>query len=284
MGSTIAGNGRGFSTDLWYGFDVDSIFIDRDENVGFGIHPNFACFDRAVDAAAPTVFYGPDGARGYADSTSASIAQIAALMGGAVRLATGATQYQEAWLQWGGATGSPFVISDTDAVNLDLRLEMAVRVSNSAFANQALFVGLAEEGSAAADFITDLGAMADKDFIGWFLSGDNGLDFVYRKAGQAMQTHAASWKTLAIDTWYHFGLEWDTDTDTVTPWYGTGDRSTTPMAQDKTSIITSTTVATATFPDGSYMSPIIGTKGLGTANVQIDCRLLGVAQLAPAAD
>ena len=102
MTSAIAGNGRGLSSGLWTDFDADSIFIDGDENVGYGVHPNFASIDFAVDAAAPTVLYGSGGARGYADSTSASISPIASLMGGALRCATGTTQYEEAWVQWGG--------------------------------------------------------------------------------------------------------------------------------------------------------------------------------------
>lgn len=289
--SLIRGNGRGLSTDLWsddysgMGDYTEDILVARNENVGYGIHPNLASVDFAVDAAAPTVFYGSEGARGYADGTSASISQLSG-MGAGIRLSSGTTQNEEASVQWCGGAGAPFVISDTTAQNRAMVMEWAIRATAGSFANMAGFFGLAEAGQAGADFLVDTtGAIKSNiSHIGWHWGADANVDWIYGANGAASQVHAATWKTLTTATWYHFGLIWDVVTDSVTPWFGTGDRLTTAMAADKTSLINSTTVATATFPDGEYMAPIFAVKGLGTADVTLDCRLMAIAQLAPAAD
>lgn len=280
----LTGNGRGLSTNLWDDFDAVGVFIAQNENIGYGVKPNLRSFDVAVDAAVPTVLYGSEGARGYID-TGAVIQQLPAVMGGGLRFVTDGTQYDEAWLQWGGSGGSPFMISDTLANNRELVFEAATRMTTTVSAEDIdVFVGLAEEGSAVADMIANDGGMADKDLIGFeFTTGEN-ANWVYRKNGQAVQTPGSSWQTLVNNTWYHFGFRFDTDSDSITPWFGTGDRTTSAMNPDKTSQITSADIAAATFPDGEGLSPIIGVKNqLGVA-VTLDFRLLACGQLAPAAD
>lgn len=281
--------GIGLSYPLWKNFPMLESLIFRDHNVGYGIYPNLASFDSAVDAGAATVRYGSDGARIYVDAGCA-VHQLPGAnggIGGGIRMSTTAVDNVEAWIQWCGANGSPFIISDTAAEMRDLVFEACFRIDTVADAKCGFFIGLMESGCAAADTITDAGAMADKDFIGfWRREGDGDkLDIVYQKSGQTMVTHKADWKTIAADTWYHVGLRWDAGAKTITPWFGTGDRSTTKMAADTTNKILASDISSTTdyFPDSEALAPIVGLKNATNVQYNLDLRLLACAQASPAA-
>ena len=279
--------GAGLTQDLWKNFPKDEILTFRDLNSGFGVYPNLASFDVAVDAAAATVLYGSDGARGYIDSSS-TIAQLTHAEGGVtggIRLFATADN-EETWMQWGGALGSPFVISDTAAELRDMVFEVAFRVANITTAKYGFFTGLMEEGSASADTIADDGTLADKDYFGFFKPEGNtsGIDIVYRKSGQTAVEHVGDWKTIAANTWYHMGFKWDSLAKTITPWFGTGDRSTTIMAMDRTNRVIGSDISDTTdiFPDSEGMAPIVGLKNAHADDAYLDIRLLACGQVAPA--
>ena len=194
--------GRGLTYDLWRNFPLDQI-RRGDLNVGYGVFPDLVAFDSAVDAAASTVRYAP-GARIYVDASS-SIQQITGQIGGGIRLFNTADN-EECWIQWGGATGAPFAISDSDP--RELIAEFAFKKNAIDDTKGGWFLGLMEEGRAAANTITDAGAIGDFDHIGFKLPEDDGdvIEFVYAKSGQAAVIKAADWKTIAADTWYHVGF------------------------------------------------------------------------------
>ena len=279
---TLTGNGRGLSTDLWTGFDVENCLFGN-ENIGYGVKPNFACVNYAVDAAVPTVLYGSDGSLAYKDANM-SIDQLD-VAGGALRI-SGATQNEEAWVRWGGADGAPFVVSDTAAASFDLVMEVAFRPTyTAAWTDLEFFIGLVEKDYGPADFIANGGGLAQKSYLGFHQDAGDHLDIVYGKNAGAGVVHEASWKTLTSGTWYHLGFKFDASTLTITPWWGTGDRSTVAMASDNTSLIASTAIDDADFPDGVEVAPVVGMKCMNAGvGGSLDVRLLACAQLAPAAD
>lgn len=274
----------GLTYDLWKNFPVGRILGLKDRSAGYGVMLDPSSFDCAVDAAAATVLYGTGGIRGYID-TGCTITQTTMATGGpggAVRLATTTTDNIEAWIQFGGATGSPFRISDAATEAADLIFECEFRISSVTDTNCGFFIGLMEEGCAAADSITDAGALADKDYFGFHrleADGDK-LDIVYKKNGQTAVSHKADWKTIAAATWYRVGFRYDAASKSITPWFGTGDRSTTVMAPDKDNKVIATDIASATdiFPDAEGMSPIIGIKNATNVAYTLDIRVLACAQ------
>ncbi|MHA2345052.1 MAG: hypothetical protein ACXADW_24690, partial [Candidatus Hodarchaeales archaeon] len=109
------------------------------------------------------------------------------------------------------------------------------------------FVGLAEEGSAAANFINDSGAdIADKDVIGFvqWEANEDTVQVLYQTAGGAfVDTFAVAITTAEMALQIYF------DGDSTLTFY-----------KDGTSLGTLLTTASL-FPDGEELSPIIATKG-----------------------
>ena len=276
---------RGLSYNLWRNFPVAQVLMLRDLNAGVGVYPNLASFDSSVDAAAATVRYGSDGARIYVDASS-TIKQLTKAQGGqagGIRIFNTADN-EEAWIQWGGDAGSPFCISDLAAEAAELVFEMAFRTDTITDSKAGFFLGLMEEGCAAANTITDAGALADKDYIGFHrLEGDGDtLELAYKKNGQTAQTVKTDWKTIAVNTWYHVGFRYNPINKTVRAYFGTGDRAT-RMRADDTNIITAANIEANTFPDGEGLAPIAGGKNASADDHNLDLRLVACGQRALAA-
>jgi hypothetical protein len=109
------------------------------------------------------------------------------------------------------------------------------------------FVGLAEEGSAAGDFINDSGAdIADKDVVGFvqWEANDDTLQVLYQTAGG---TFCDTFQTVITTAAMELGIKFDGDS-TVT-FYKNG------------TALGSIYTTQALFPDGEELSPIIATKG-----------------------
>ena len=184
--------GNGLSYELWKNFPVVESLALRDLNVGYGVYPDLVSFNTTSGGAAT-----------YTDSSS-TIAQLTEAqggVGGGIRVFNTADN-EEASIQWCGGAGSPFRISNVAGEERELVFECRFRTDVITDAKAGFFIGLAEEGLAAANTITDAGALADKDAIGFHrLEGDGDtLDFVYQKAGQTAQTVKADWKTIAAST------------------------------------------------------------------------------------
>lgn len=273
---------KGLTYDLWKNFPVTEALILRDLNAGFGVYPNLVSFN--VEQGNNDIL-GPDGLaiRKDTENTVLQLTKATGGQGGGIRLTQHATDNHETYLQWCGMGGSPFTISTTANQDRELIFEVAFRTNTITNDRMGFFIGLAEEGLAVADTMNDTGGvMADKDFIGIQRQEGDGenLDILYRKEGQDQQTFKADWKTIAVNTWYHYGMRWNPINKTIAFWFGTGDRSTTPMRRDGDNVMTATQVAAATFPNGEGLAPFIGVKQAHTTESTLDIRLLACAQAA----
>lgn len=134
------------------------------------------------------------------------------------------------------------------------------RVAYASITNAAnILIGLAEEGAAAANFISDTGNdIADKDVVGFVIwEGDpNAIDCIHQKAagvfadpGLAAVPVAGTYLTLGL---YFDGVE-------TVGYYVNG------------SVVQTADLDTATFPTGEELSPILALKnGAADATLEID--------------
>jgi len=220
------------------------------------------------------------GYKSYQDS-GCTIAQVADAKGGVAKLSfdgTGAND--EIWLQSGGSAGVLGAISDTAGAAHVTAFEC--RVKFSAVANSTLcgFVGLAEEGLAAADTKTDTtGVFADKDCIGFDVVAADGdaLNFIYQKAGQTLQTKISGVQALVADTWYNLGFIYEPDAPC-------------PPAKrikvyvdgvEQSTYVTATNIAAATFPDGEELAFLLGGKQVPESAANIQCDWWQFGQVIP---
>jgi hypothetical protein len=177
-----------------------------------------------------------------------AITQPASLTGGVIEVPCGNTDNDEYYTQLGLATNEPFVIGGAAGIANGYPVYFGARVKALEHADEAYFVGLAEAGCAAANFLTDnSGVVADKDFIGFntLTATPDAWNMTWKKSGQAVQTTAG----VAVNAadWHIFEFFYDGST-TVT-FFIDGVASTT----------TATTTA-ATFPGAEEMSPILAVK------------------------
>jgi hypothetical protein len=202
------------------------------------------------------------GYKSYQDSGN-TISQVADKKGGVLKLYLDATDNDEAWLQSCGSSGVLGAISDTAGDDHLTVFECRFQISSVADDVAATFLGLAEEGCAAADTKVDnTGVLADKDYIGFNTvhtnSGTAGtnaaMNFVYRKSGQTAQTKIATLQTLVANTWYKMGFVYD-------PLEPTSRRITVYVDNvEQSTYVTGTNIATATFPDAEEMAFLAGLK------------------------
>jgi len=271
--------GAGNNYDMWNLFPRSEIF-GGDRNAGFGIRERFTNFGAiAPSAGGDTAYTAHQGFSAYVDTTTAagSIKQLTEV-GGGIRLTAGTTANHETWLQAGGTTGAPFSISD--AAPKDLVFETMVRFASIANSKAAWFIGMGEEGLAAADTMADTtGILASKDLIGFqrVLGDGDALDFVYRLAGQDLVVKAADILTLEADTWYRIGFRFQTSPGAVRiiPWVND--------VKKASSCITATEIAVATgdaFPDAQPMNFLAGGKAVAAEAHTMDIRWLDLAQVA----
>ena len=271
--------GAGNNYDMWNQFPLTEIF-GGDRNAGYGIRERFTNFG-SIDPgiAGDTAFKAHQGYSAYVDTTTAagSIKQLTAA-GGGIRITAGTTANHETWLQAGGTSGAPFVISD--AAPKTLVFEWAIRFASIANSKAAWFTGLGEEGLAAADTMADTtGVLASKDYVGFVrnLADGDALDFVYRLAGQTAVVKAADILTLEADTWYRIGFKFQTAPGAirVVPWVND--------IRDAANSITAAEIAVATgeaFPDAQPMSPLFGGKAVAAEAHTMDIRWFDIAQVA----
>lgn len=195
----------------------------------------------------------------WVSDTAADGITLPKVAGGVVNVATGGVDNNETYLQLGGAanvTNAPFSITNAS----DKALWFEARVKSLQHADEAVFIGLAEEGSAVANFLADhSGVPADKDYIGFRYKTDvpTAWDVAWKKNGQAEQEIAAA--AVNADDWHTFGFYFDGE-------------STVTFYIDRVAHATVATTSAATFPSGELMAPIIAVKtGAAAArNVQVD--------------
>lgn len=215
-----------------------------------------------AQASNAAVYTGNHGWFSYED-TGDAVTQLATDVNGVLNVSIAATNNNETWLQAGSATTVNFcprlVADGGTSIFYEARVNMSTLVGN-------MFVGLAEEASAAANFIADAsGTMADKDYIGFLVDEDapTVCRFVYHKASGTAVDVVTSAHTFVADTFVKLGFIIDMDeTDTAKriKAYVNGVES--------SSYGTDTQFTNTTdFPSGEELAPIFGGKNNNAAKV-----------------
>jgi len=250
--------GRGLSPRIWARVAGQSLSPDGLTN-GFLWQEDFLSFGGTVTTNVGTY---SGGFKSYED-TGGSIAQIVGIPGGAIKITTDGTDNDEMWMQTGYSAGTMVSITDTAGSEKLVAFEARVRFTQVGNTYNA-FIGLSEEGLAAADTVTDAGALASKDLIGFAVLEADGdaLSFVYRKAGAAVQTVLTT--AIAADTWYDIGFIYDpkeVPSKRIKIFIDNVEQST---------YVTATNIAAATFPDGESLAVLAGVKNGSAAASRID--------------
>jgi len=234
---------------VWKDMPLDSILMGN-ARVGYGLSDDFVL--APTSATAPSsVAFGNYVAYGDAGTT---IGPYTGGVGGALLLTHDGNDNDEISVQ---VNGAPFLISDTSGS--DRKLVFEARVQKSSVTNDvmAMFLGLGEEGLAAANTLVDTtGALASKDFIGFHVDQADGdsIDFVYRKAGQDAQVLISGVSAMVADTAINLGFVYDPE--------AAADKRIKVFVNgvEQGTYVTATQIAAATFPDGEELAPLFATK------------------------
>ena len=205
------------------------------------------------------------------DATVGSILPLATETGGVIRFLTSTDTSDGAdhdtTLTCCGNVGTQAVISDTAGSDKKLIFEARWRPTSVTDADGSIFVGMTEEGCAAANFpITNANpqVVGDKDLIGFFIGEDDNdaLDIVYRKSGQAIQSLFTYGTALSAATYIKTGFVYDPKAETskrITFYINGVEQST---------YVTSTQIAAATFPDAEELVMTASIKGSANNDAQ----------------
>ena len=186
------------------------------------------------------------------DTATDAITLPISVTGGVVQLATGAGDENETYLQLGGAacvTNAPFVIAGALGAANTYPLYFGARVKALEHTEEGVFIGLAEEGAAAGNFLTDVtGIIADVDFVGFNIlqATANRWNATWNMGGGA-GIQAITAVAVNADDWHVFEFWYDGAT-TVT------------FFIDGVAHATTAATTAATFPYAEEMSPIMGLK------------------------
>lgn len=259
--------GRSLSPRIWTKFYGQGGSPDGAANA-YGAADDFLSFNGTVSANVGTYSSQGGGYRSYED-TGNSISTIATEVGGVLRITTDGTDNDESWLCAGGATNVQGKVSSTGGRML--AFEARIRLGQAV--TQNMFIGLTEEGCAAADFITDAGAMGDKDLLGfWILEGaSTSLRFGYRKQGSALQALATA-ATISASTWYKVGFLYspsEVESKRIKFFLDNVEQST---------YVTQTQLAASLFPSGEELNFLAGVKNGAASATALDIDWYQVAQ------
>lgn len=241
LGANMSFRDQGLSpaagTSIW---ELCPQLASLDPAVGFGF------FDDFVTLAVDDTTSNPSGCLFSSDTATGGITLLKAA-GGVLNVACGDTDNNETYLQfgaYGSATAAPFVI--TNAGGKPVFFE--ARIAAGQHADMGAFIGLAEEASAAANFLVDnTGAVADKDFIGFNILAATpaAWNVTWRKAGQTTQVVTGA--AVNADDYHIFSFLFD----------GT---STVYFYVDRVLVSTQALASATTFPSAQALAPIIGVK------------------------
>ncbi len=257
---TGQGTNRGLSPNIWSRLmggmsSPDSLLT------GYFNGDDFTCFGDTYAVAANLGRYaGEAGAYRSYEDTGGSITQIATEVGGAITLATDGTDNDEMWIQPGHATSVFGKVYPTTPK----MLLFEARFKQSGIATINTFCGMSEEGLAAADTISDAGALADKDMLGfWVLEGAaSALKYGWQKASGGVITLGTA-ATLVADTYVKVGFAYD-----PSPHIKPANRLTFYVNNAELSVYgTDTSLAASTFPSGEELNMLFGGKN-GTSSAR----------------
>jgi len=192
----------------------------------------------------------------WAGDAGAVFAQSAISLGGIIAITPATGSNNETYHQL-GELGTEVFIEYTDSSYLRSWTEFYFATDAVTDAG-IIFVGLAGEGSAAADFLNDSGAdIADKDVYGFcvFEANPDTLEFIYQTTGSGFGRDTL--RALTAGQYYRCGLYFDGDT-TLAVWV------------DDTLRVSHSVLATGS-PNEEELSPIIAVKnGAADKTVNVD--------------
>lgn len=220
----IAGAGRQFTAELWDGFDPSA--FQRNPAMGHFFQDNFLTPPVFAANSAAGSNYG--NYNGFTSGTAGTTIGFSGLQGGGVRLAS-TTQNEMNSLQFGVYGNRPFQFVSTQEDDTwtmygadgtaqgythtaRIRFETRAAVNSVTAGDQSIFIGFSGV-LAAADL--DTGTTGDvvttKPFVGFQAIGPTAnatLQFICQNA-TATPTVIATMGTLAANTWFTCGLDWD---------------------------------------------------------------------------
>ena len=206
--------------------------------------------------ALPTSSGSAGGWKASGDATY-GIAAAAGTTGGKVEFTTATGSNNELYIQL-GTLGTETYIEYVKSSGKKSWVEFAVAYPSITNAANT-FIGLAGEGSAAANFINDNGAdYADKDLVGFVIweADPDAIDVNYQITGSGFADGGLSGVPVA-GTQLRLGIYFD-GAETVTFYHN-------DVA------VQTVDLDTATFPTGEELSPIIALKnGAGDAAITVD--------------
>jgi hypothetical protein len=201
VGGLSADTSVGPSRNLWQKCPWDQII--RDPNIGYAFWDDFLNFGTHVSDQDVQQYSS------YID-TGVTIKQLATEVGGVIEVAGNDADNDEGSISTGGNSG----VMGKVTASSGKPLWFEARVKKASIADNALafFIGMSEEGLAAADTLAnDTGEVASKDFIGFqtlHAEGETILG-IYRKAGQNKGTVTGATATLVADTYIKVGFYFD---------------------------------------------------------------------------
>ena len=253
--------GNGPSPQIWANCPV--LDIMEDPNKGYHFFDDFLQF--LEDTGGWLVAGAND-----------TCAYVATEVGGVINVGATGADNDEGYLTSGNNEAGMVKVYTTTP----RKMWFEARVRTTSIVDQAVFIGLAEEGLAAADTLSnDDGDLASKDFVGFHAdtAAPTLLDCVYREAAATGIVPKASAQTLVAATWYKLGMYFD---GTYLHYYVDG------VEESLTSTITGVDVdkglkvsAATDFPDGEELAVLIGVHDGEGAAKSIDIDWVRVAQL-----
>ena len=257
MAAHIGQRGSKLSPRLWQRL-IDTDLTPDGSNAGNLLVDDFNSFPNLTVTTAAGQLQPPNGYHAYieADATVGSIKQNPADPS-VITLLTSTDaadgDNHDTVLGTNGNTGTLGVISDAAEAAKLLICECRFRLNSVTNGDGSIFMGLGEEGLAAANtpIADDTGhKVSDDDLIGFFIGEDDNdaLKFVYRKNGGAIQTVLTHPTALVADTWYNAGFIYDPSA---------------PASQkirifvnnvEEITKVTADQIAAATFPDGEELA------------------------------
>lgn len=176
---------------------------------------------------------------------------------GVMEVAGNDADNDEGHLATGGDVGGWIVISDTAGDECGVYFECRLKKASVAANALAFFVGLSEAGLCAVEtLIDDTGEVASKDLIGFQVLQDDGdgVDFMFRKAGQTKVTVLANTTNMVANTYLKLGFRYQ-------PWAVTSKRIAHFVnGAESGTYGTGTQIAAATFPDAEELGMLLATK------------------------
>lgn len=218
---------------------------------------SFSYFEDFIGQTTLPVATGSAGGWNATGDATYDVKAAAGSIGGQIQLTPETGSNNEVYFALGTLateTYIEYVKSSSDKSWVEFRIAYT-SITNAA----SIFIGLAEEGAAVADFIHDDGNdFADKDLVGFVIwEGDpNAIDCTHQKSGGVLVDAGLSGVPVA-GTFLTLGLYFD-GVETVT-WYHNG------------TAVQTADLDTTTFPTGEELSPIIAIKnGATDGTIEID--------------